>query len=125
MLWLILLDGLTLSFGILDYSWRYASSCQNKGDNMETLLNGLADFIIMIINFLIAGVGVVLSWLAMLFPDSPFKEPSGAPESVNLGWVTWLIPFPTMITHLFLLCGAALVYYGIRVLSRWIKMTKG
>lgn len=91
---------------------------------MDKFLEGIGNFIITIINYLIAGVGIVLGWILSLFPKSPFSEPVAAPESVNLGWLSWLIPFPTMIKHTLLLCTAILAYYAIRVLARWIKVVK-
>lgn len=85
----------------------------------------IGDFIIEIVNYIIAGVGVVLGWIVALFPDSPFPEPAEPPEMVNLGWITWLIDFPTMVVHTFYLTLAIGLYYAIRVLARWIKLARG
>ncbi len=87
-------------------------------------LEAIGDFIITVLNYLIAGIGIVLGWIVSLFPDSPFQKPKDIPEVINLGWITWLLPFPTMILHATLLAGAILTYYGIRVLARWIKMVR-
>ena len=84
----------------------------------------LSDFIIDIVNYLILGVATVLGWIVSIFPDSPFSEPAAPPSMVNLGWITWLIPYPTMIVHALALTGAITVYYGIRVLARWIKLIR-
>ena len=84
----------------------------------------LSDFIIDILNYLIVGVGTVLSWIVQFFPDSPFSEPDLPPDTINLGFITWLIPFPTMIQHAIGLAGAILIYYSIRVLARWIKLIR-
>jgi len=85
----------------------------------------IGDFLVELINYIIEGVGVVLGWIIDLFPDSPFANPVSPPEIVNLGWITWLIDFPTMIVHAFYLASAILVYYSIRVLARWIKIARG
>ena len=91
---------------------------------ISDILEGLGDFLILIFNYLIAGVGVVLGWIVQLFPDSPFSEPAAPPDLVNLGWVTWLIPFPQMIVDTFYLAAAIGTYYAIRVLARWIKLVR-
>lgn len=90
----------------------------------EGIFQGLADFIVMIFNFLIKGVGIVLSWIALLFPDTPFKEPLSPPDAVNLSHIAWFIPYTDMILHAGLLCTAIITYYSIRVLARWIKMVR-
>lgn len=87
-------------------------------------LDTVGDFIITIINYLIVGVGTVLGWAVSIFPDSPFQGASTKPDMINLGWITWFIPFPTMFAHAMVLAGAVLTYYGIRVLARWIKMVR-
>lgn len=94
-------------------------------DLFSTFLNTIGDFIITILNYLIAGIGTVLGWIISVFPNSPFQgETSTPPASINLGWITWFIPFPTMFTHALLLATAVLTYYGIRVLARWIKVVR-
>ena len=84
----------------------------------------MANFFVGLINYFIAGVGVALSWVISLFPNSPFSTPAGPPGSVNLGYVTWVIPFPTMLSHMALLLSAIIVYYGIRVVARWVKIAR-
>lgn len=84
----------------------------------------MADFIIKIINYIIAGIGAALSWLLDLLPNSPFGNPAASPGSINLGYITWLIPFPTMFVHLLGLVGAISIYYVIRVAARWIKIAR-
>jgi hypothetical protein len=78
-------------------------------------------------NFLISGIGTVLGWILSIFPDSPFSGPEKAPDGsgVNLGWITWLLDFPTWIKHFAMMLGAIMAFYGIRVLARWVKMVRG
>lgn len=83
----------------------------------------IANFIVDIVNYLIVGVSTVLGWIAYLFPKTPFSAPD-VPDSVNLGYITYFLPFPTMLLHALVLCGAILTYYAIRVLARWIKMVR-
>lgn len=76
------------------------------------------------VNWIIKNLGLLLELIFLLLPSSPFSSPAAAPDSVNLGWVTWLLDFPTWITHMALLLTAFYVYYGIRVLARWAKVSK-
>lgn len=81
----------------------------------------LIDFV----NWLIAAVGSVLGWLINLFPDSPFKNLGNEyPGVFDLGYVTWLIPFPTMIMHFSIFLGVLAIYYVIRVAARWLKVIR-
>lgn len=93
-------------------------------DLFKGFLDTIGDFVITILNFLIVGIGTVLGWIVSIFPTSPFSKPVATPELINVGWLTWLLPFPTMIQHTLLLATAVLAYYGIRVLARWIKLVK-
>jgi hypothetical protein len=68
---------------------------------------------------------VSITWLLGLLPDSPFVSPNSPPSSINLGYVTWLIDFPLMLRHLSLLLVAISAYYLIRVVARWIKVSRG
>jgi hypothetical protein len=85
----------------------------------------VANFFIRLINYFIAGVGSALTWLLELLPESPFSSPATKPSSIDLGYVTWLIPFPTMIGHLAVLITAITVWYSVRVAARWLKVAKG
>lgn len=85
----------------------------------------MANFFIKLVNYLISGVGAALTWVIGLLPDSPFSSPAAPPGAVNLGYVTWLIPFPTMMAHMLVLLGAIAIYYIIRVAARWVKVARG
>lgn len=85
----------------------------------------MADFFVKLINYFIAGAGQAILWVINLLPDSPWSDPARPPGSINLGYVTWLIPFPTMIQHFLLMLGAIAIYYVIRVAARWIKIARG
>lgn len=76
------------------------------------------------VNKLISGVGEGILLVLNLLPDSPWSDPAKAPDTINLGYVTWAIPFPTMLAHLALLLTAIGVYYVVRVLARWIKVAR-
>lgn len=80
---------------------------------------------IRVCNSIIEGIGAAMLWVLSLLPDTPFGSPSAPPSSVNLGYVTWLIDYPTMLQHLTILLFAIGVYYVIRVAARWIKVARG
>ncbi|WP_138756555.1 hypothetical protein [Paenibacillus sinopodophylli] len=82
------------------------------------------NWVVSFINTVIRSVGAALVWVIALFPTSPFGSPSSPPSSVNLGWITWLIDFPTMIVHLVSLLGIIILYYIVRIAARWLKVVK-
>lgn len=84
----------------------------------------MANFFIRLINYVLSAIGAALTWVVDLFPESPFADPASPPGSIDLGFVTWLIPFPTMILHLGLLLTAIGTYYLIRVAARWVKIAR-
>lgn len=85
---------------------------------MDALIGYLTDFVNILIDLLVTIVNAIL-WI---FPDSPFASPTTAPDTVNLGYITWVLDFPTWVLHLTLLCTAIILYYGLRILARWIKL---
>lgn len=84
----------------------------------------MIDWFVQLINYLITGIGITLSWVLQIFPDTPFGEPAAPPGGINIGWITWLIDFPTMIIHASALTACVLLYYAIRVIARWIKLVR-
>lgn len=82
------------------------------------------DILIGFLNLVIEGLGVVLSWIFGLFPDSPTKSWTNEMPDIDLGTLTWVIPFPTMIVHAAALLTAISVYYIYRILGRWIKVIR-
>lgn len=84
----------------------------------------MANFWIRLINYCIASVGSTLTWCISLLPESPFGSPETKPDSVDLGYITWIIPFPTMIGHLAVLIAAITVWYSIRIAARWLKVAR-
>lgn len=81
-------------------------------------------WLISFVNSLIKGAGNGLVWCIALLPSSPFSTPAGAPSSVNLGWITWFIDFPTMIAHFSILLSILLGYYLVRIVARWLKVVR-
>ncbi|MBY6269933.1 hypothetical protein [Parageobacillus thermoglucosidasius] len=81
----------------------------------------LIDFV----NWLIAAFGAALGWLINLFPDSPFRGlKNDFPGGFDLGYVTWLIPFPTMLLHFGVFLAVLVIYYVVRVAARWLRVIR-
>lgn len=77
------------------------------------------------INFLIDSVAGAIDWVLGLFPRSPFQNMnSSKPEIINLGHITWFIPFSTMILHFSVLATAIGAYYTYRIVARWLKVVR-
>lgn len=72
-----------------------------------------------LINELIAQIGALLGFILNLLPDSPFTWDLGG--NIFLQFIGWIIPIPTIVTELTAFTFAVAVYYGLRVVLRWIK----
>lgn len=84
----------------------------------------IGQFFIDLLNAVIRGIGAIIGAVLSLFPDTPFQRPKAAPDSVNLGYVTWIFDFPTWIQHLTLILTAIGLYYVVRIAARWIKLVR-
>jgi len=84
----------------------------------------MANFFVQLINYCISGAGAAILWVINLLPDSPWADPTSPPGSINLGYITWLLPFPTIIAHYAIFLGAIGIYYVIRVAARWVKVAR-
>ncbi|MFJ7484629.1 hypothetical protein [Bacillus thuringiensis] len=74
-----------------------------------------------IVNFLINGLVVAITWLLGLLPDTPFRF-----EAIQWGdfgkLIGAIIPVAKVFTHFTLILGAFLLYYAIRWVLRIIRM---
>ncbi|MDU1848461.1 MAG: hypothetical protein E6778_23395 [Niallia nealsonii] len=83
------------------------------------------DVFIEFINLVITGLGETLDFLFGILPDSPFLNlTTNAPEGVELGYITWFIPFPSMLVHLATFLVAVGLYYVFRIVARWLKLVR-
>lgn len=80
--------------------------------------------IIALINKVIAAVGVAITAILMLLPDSPFIWIEKL-ESTVLSAINWIIPVSAMVSHLQLYVIAVAIYYALRVALRWAKAAGG
>jgi hypothetical protein len=80
--------------------------------------------IIALINKVIAAVGVAITAILLLLPDSPFIWVEKL-ESTVLSAINWIIPINAMISHLQLYVIAVALYYVLRIALRWLKAAGG
>lgn len=84
----------------------------------------MGTFFINLINSIIKGLAVSITFIVGLFPESPFDGPATPPDSINLGWITWILDFPTWIVHFSLLLTSIGIYYVVRIAARWLKAVR-
>ena len=85
----------------------------------------MINILIKFANMAITGIGEFLLVVLVLFPNTPFSEPAFPPDSIDLGYITWLIPVPQMMQHFSMLLGCIAIYYAVRVAARWVKLVRG
>ena len=77
----------------------------------------LIDFVNMIIIFF----SDVFNWVLNLLPVSPFSSVNNGDVQQFLGNLSWVIPFQQITAELELFVTAAISYYAVMVILRWIK----
>lgn len=77
---------------------------------------------IKVLNAIIAGVGKVLAAFIAILPDSPFNFVYSL-DSELIKAICWIFPVPSMIAHLEIYLSAVLVFYGLRIVLNWLKVT--
>lgn len=75
---------------------------------------------IKIINALIAKLGSGLQALLLLLPQSPFDFTYNIDNSF-IKMVNYVLPFSQAVAHLSAYISAVIIYYGLRIVLRWIK----
>lgn len=84
------------------------------------------DIFVDFFNWIIEGLAETIGWVIDLLPNSPISSFSNdKPENVTLGYITWIIPFPTMILHFAVILSCVAIYYFYRVIARWLKIVRG
>lgn len=82
----------------------------------------MGNFIIDILNWIIKLLGIVLSGILSVLPNSPFALIDSSSVSEYLASLSWIIPFPQIIALLEAWVASILVYYTYSVIMRWIKI---
>ena len=75
---------------------------------------------IRIINALISKLGVALQALILLLPQSPFTYIMTV-DNTFIQNINYILPFPQAVAHITLMVNAVVLYYGIRIVLKWIK----
>jgi hypothetical protein len=75
---------------------------------------------IAILNAIIAGFGKILSTLINLLPTSPFSFSLNIDNKL-IALINFIFPVSSMIAHLELYLTAVAIWYGVRIVLRWIK----
>ncbi len=74
-----------------------------------------------IINGMIEDIGTACDDIIAFLPASPFHW-NMALDNNWLAWINYLFPVQEALTHISTYATAVIVYYGIRIVLRWIKM---
>lgn len=81
----------------------------------------MLEAIIVFLNILIEGLGVILSTIFSILPPSPFKLISNSPIAEYLPTLNFFIPVAEMIAIGQVWLAAISVYYIYQIVLRWIK----
>jgi len=79
-----------------------------------------------IFNWVIDNLVYLVSLLLAILPDSPFDAiKNGMESNVLLSSIGYLFPVAEYVAFLQIYAAAVLVWYGIRILARWVKVAEG
>lgn len=81
-------------------------------------------FFINLINAIIKGLGVVLTFLFSVFPDSPFQAYifSNSEIMKYLKVINYFIPISQMLVTFEAVLTAVGIYYIYQIVARWVKV---
>lgn len=75
-----------------------------------------------IIQFILDNISIIASALLLLLPNSPFLWIYDADRSF-LGYMNYGFPISAVVSELLTYVCCVIVYYGIRVVLRWVKVS--
>lgn len=81
----------------------------------------LVNALMHLINFLIKGLGGILTLIFSLLPDSPFNALSTSPIAKYIGYLNYLIPIQEMLNIGLSWLACIGIYYLYQIGLRWIK----
>ena len=88
---------------------------------MEAILSGLGNFFVTLGNYTISALGLVVSAVLQLLPDSPFLFVMDSPVGQYAAYLNWVLPIRECIGTLELWISAIIVYYCYQAVLRWAK----
>lgn len=81
----------------------------------------MGNFFVDIINWLIAALGAVLSFIFGILPDSPIKLIDNSPIAAYLPMINYFIPLDFIVSAAEAWTIAIGVYYIYQTILRWVK----
>ena len=78
-----------------------------------------------LLNAAIGGLADAATALLALLPDSPATLTTVPDSHGLLGYAAYFLPLSELLTFLDALAAATLLWYAIRTVLRWAKMTAG
>lgn len=82
----------------------------------------MANMLMNTVNFLISGLGSILTTIMGVLPNTPFSALSNSGVSQWLGGLAWIVPINGMLAIGEAWLTAIVVYYGYQVVMRWVKV---
>ncbi len=80
------------------------------------------DWLTSAINWFGEQINIVLSWICVVLPDSPFTLLDKSPIKDILPFLNWFLPVNFIIDLFSAWCSVILVYYAYSIIMRWIKV---
>ena len=81
----------------------------------------MLDLFIILINYIIKGLGAILNTIFSILPDSPFKMISNSVIAEYLPTLNFFIPVSEIISISQFWLSAIGIYYVYQIVLRWIK----
>lgn len=81
----------------------------------------MQDTVISILNYIISGLGTIITGILSILPASPFSAIDNSSVSEYLGYLNWIIPLDQIIAILEVWLIAIATFYIISIALRWVK----
>jgi hypothetical protein len=86
---------------------------------IEGLAVHLADWLVAIVNLLVAAIGALAAAIVSLLPG--FPAPPDHPSSTILGYVNWFLPLGGLLAGFAVFVGIWALWLLIAIPLRWVK----
>lgn len=81
----------------------------------------MGNAIIRFLNYIISGLGSIVTALVSVLPDSPFTAISNSDVAPYLSGFAWVVPIPQILAILQAWITAVAIFYLGMIVLRWIK----
>lgn len=82
----------------------------------------MGNLLINVCNFIIKGVGSLISMLLSILPHSPFTYLDNSPVAKYLGYINWIIPVSSFIAIGSAWLVSIGLFYIYQTVLRWVKV---